>query len=164
MSAHALTSIVPASEKDVPLILSFIRELAEFEKESSRVIATEEILRTTMFGPHPYAEAAIGYAGTEPAAFAIYFFSYSSFSGLPSLYLEDIFVRANFRGLGVGKQILAYLAQRAGEHNCGRMEWSVLNWNQAAIGFYKNLGAEPVRNWTVYHLAKEEIQNLAKFA
>jgi GNAT superfamily N-acetyltransferase len=164
MPERVLTDIERASEQDVPLILSFIRELAKFEKESSRVIATEEILRTTLFGPRPYAEAAIGYAGTEPAAFAIYFFSYSSFSGLPSLYLEDIFVRENFRGLGVGKQLLAYLAQRATEHNCGRMEWSVLNWNHAAIGFYKNLGAEPVRNWTVYHLPKEEIQNLAKLA
>lgn len=164
MPERVLTAIKRASEQDVSLILSFIRELAQFEKESSRVIATEEILRTTLFGPHPYAEAAIGYAGTEPAAFAIYFFSYSSFSGLPSLYLEDIFVRENFRGLGVGKQLLAYLAQSATEHNCGRMEWSVLNWNHAAIGFYKNLGAEAVRNWTVYHLPKEEIQNLAKFA
>ena len=164
MSEQKLTAIERASEKDVPLILSFIRELAEFEKESSRVIATEEVLRTTLFGPRPYAETAIGYAGTEPAAFAIYFFSYSSFSGLPSLYLEDIYVRPNYRGLGVGKQLLGYLAQRATEHNCGRMEWSVLNWNQAAIGFYKNLGAEPVRNWTVYHLPKAEIQNLAKFS
>jgi GNAT superfamily N-acetyltransferase len=162
MCAQVLTTIEPAKEHDVPLILSFIRELAEFEKESSRVIATEEILRGSLFGPRPYAEAAIGYAGADPAAFAIYFFSYSSFSGLPSLYLEDIFVRENFRGLGVGKQMLAYLAQRATEHKCGRMEWSVLNWNHAAIGFYKNLGAEPVRNWTVYHLAKEEIQNLVK--
>src|SRR6185436_6715359 len=116
MPERVLTAIERASEQDVPLILTFIRELAKFEKESSRVIATEEILRTTMFGPHPYAEAAIGYAGTEPAAFAIYFFSYSSFSGLPSLYLEDIFVRTDFRGFGVGKQMLAYLAQRAGEH------------------------------------------------
>ena len=160
MSAHALTGIVPASEKDVPLILSFIRELAEFEKESSRVIATEEILRTTMFGPHPYAEAAIGYAGTEPAAFAIYFFSYSSFTGLPSLYLEDIFVRPTFRGLGVGKKLLAFLARRAQAHGCGRMEWSVLNWNKPAIGFYEKLGykksGDEFKEVTIPHYVMEK--------
>ena len=95
-------------------------------------------------------------------AFAIYSFSYSSFTGLPNLYLEDIFVRPAYRGSGLGKKLIAFLARSAGERGCGRMEWSVLNWNEATIGFYKRLGAEPVRNWTVYHLAKAEMEKLAK--
>jgi len=156
--------IEEAREKDVPLILQFIRELAEYEKELVRVTASEEVLRTTLFGPEPYAKTVIVYVGEEPAAFAIYFFSYSSFPGLPSLYLEDIFVRPAFRGLGIGKKLLAFLARRAEEHGCGRMEWSVLNWNESAIGFYEKLGAAPVRDWTVFHLAKEEMEDLARLA
>ena len=162
MSTALPLRIEEGHEKDVPLILQFIRELAEYEKELARVTATEEILRTTLFGPEPYAKTTIVYVGDEPAAFAIYFFSYSSFPGLPSLYLEDIFVRPRYRDLGVGKQLLAYLAGRAGERGCGRMEWSVLNWNAPAIGFYEKLGAAPVRDWTVFHLAKEEMEELAK--
>ena len=162
MTARAPLRIEEAREKDVPLILQFIRQLAEYEKELARVTATEEILRTTLFGPKPYAEAVIVYVGDEPAAFAIYFFSYSSFTGLPNLYLEDIFVRPNFRGLGVGKELLAFLARRAGERGCGRMEWAVLNWNESAIGFYEKLGAEPVRDWTIFNLAKEEMERLAR--
>jgi GNAT superfamily N-acetyltransferase len=162
MSTRPPLRIEEASEEDVPTILQFIRELAEYEKAQDRVAATEEILRATLFGPRPYAEALIVYAGKEPAAFAIYFFSYSSFSGLPNLYLEDIFVRPAYRGLGVGKELLAFLARRAGERSCGRMEWSVLNWNKSAIGFYEKLGAEPVGDWTVFHLAKDEMGKLAK--
>jgi GNAT superfamily N-acetyltransferase len=154
--------IEEAREKDVPLILQFIRELAEYEKELVRVTATEGILRATLFGPEPYAKTAFVYVGEEPAAFAIYFFSYSSFSGLPGLYLEDIFVRPAFRGHGVGKELFTFLARRAGERGCGRMEWSVLNWNASAIGFYEKLGAAPVRDWTVFHLAKEEMEELSK--
>src|SRR6185436_11782202 len=103
--------IEEAREKDVPLILQFIRELAEYEKELVRVTATEGILRATLFGPEPCAKTAFAYVGEEPAAFAIYFFSYSSFSGLPGLYLEDIFVRPAFRGLGVGKELFTFLAR-----------------------------------------------------
>jgi len=162
MSTALPLRIAEGHEKDVPLILQFIRELAEYEKELGRVTATEEILRATLFGPEPYAKTAFVYVGEEPAAFAIYFFSYSSFPGLPSLYLEDIFVRPPYRSLGVGKKLLTFLARRAGEHGCGRMEWSVLNWNASAIGFYEKLGAAPVRDWTVFHLAKEEMEELAK--
>ncbi len=141
--------IEEAREKDVSLILQFIRELAEYEKELARVTATQEILRATLFGPEPYAKTAIVYVGEEPAAFAIYFFSYSSFSGLPGLYLEDIFVRPAFRGRGVGKELFTFLARR-------------VNWNESAIGFYEKLGAAPVSDWTVFHLAKEEMEELAK--
>lgn len=156
--------IEEAGEKDVSLILQFIRELAEYEKELARATATQEILRATLFGPEPYVKTAIVYVGEEPAAFAIYYFSYSSFSGLPGLYLEDIFVRPAFRGLGVGKELFTFLARRAGERGCGRMEWSVLNWNESAIGFYEKLGAAPVSDWTVFHLAKKEMEELAKLA
>jgi GNAT superfamily N-acetyltransferase len=164
MAARVLIQIEEATEQDVPLILRFIRALAEYEKAVDRVSATEEILRATLFGARPYAKAIIVYAGREPAAFAIYFFSYSSFSGLPKLYLEDIFVLPAYRGLGVGKQLLAFLAARASELGCGRMEWSVLNWNESAMAFYGKLGAEPVNDWTVFHLAKKEMDELAKFA
>src|SRR5258705_5764568 len=162
MSTALPLRIEEAREKDVPLILQFIRELAEYEKEHGRVTATEEILRATLFGPEPYAKTAFVYVGEEPAAFAIYFFSYSSFPGLPGLYLEDIFVRPAFRGMGVRNELFAYLARRANERGCGRMEWSVLNWNEPAIGFYRKLGANPVTDWTVFHLAKDRLEELAK--
>ncbi len=159
--------IEEATVEDVPLILSFIRELAEYERELQRVTATEETLRATLFGPKPSAEAVIAYENDEafenhePVAFAIYFFSYSSFFGRPNLYLEDLFVRPAARGAGVGRQLLAFLARRANERGCQRMEWSVLNWNAPAIAFYQKLGAEPVRDWTVFHLNKEEMEKLA---
>ena len=164
MSAKLPLRIQEANEGDVPLLLNFIRELAEYEQALARVTTTEEILRATLFGPKSYAESIICSVGEQPAAFAIYFFSYSSFTGLPNLYLEDIFVRPNFRGLGVGKKLLSFLARRALGRGCGRMEWSVLNWNESAIGFYEQLGAEPVRDWTVFRLAKLEMEELAELA
>jgi GNAT superfamily N-acetyltransferase len=161
MPPRALTQIEDATEKDVALILQFIRELAEYERSADRVSATEDVLRLTLFGGEQNAHAVIAYRGQEPVAFAIYFFSYSSFSGLPNLYLEDIFVRPAHRGLGLGKELFAFLARRAGERGCGRMEWSVLNWNESAIAFYRKLGAEPVRDWTVFHLAKDRLEGRA---
>jgi GNAT superfamily N-acetyltransferase len=164
MSTRPPLRVQEASEKDVPLILDFIRELADYERALERVTATEAVLRETLFGPNPYAKALIAYLDEQPAAFAIYFFSYSSFTGLPNLYLEDIFVRPAFRGSGVGKEMFGCLARRAAERGCGRMEWAVLNWNEPAIGFYKNLGATPVRDWTVFHLTKDELDKLANLA
>lgn len=161
MTARPPLRIREATQEDVPLILNFIRELAEYEQALDRVSATEEILRATLFGLKRYADALIAYIDKEPAAFAIYFFSYSSFTGLPNLYLEDIFVRAAYRRLGVGKDLLAFLVRRAKEQGCGRLEWSVLNWNKSAIGFYEKLGAEPVLDWTVFHLADDEMDELA---
>ncbi|HUS10144.1 MAG TPA: GNAT family N-acetyltransferase [Pyrinomonadaceae bacterium] len=160
MTKPALSRIDDATEKDVALILQFIRELAEYERGADRVSATEEVLRSTLFGGEQNAHAVIAYRGPEPVAFAIYFFSYSSFSGLPNLYLEDIFVRPAYRGLGLGKELFAFLARRAAERGCGRMEWSVLNWNESAIAFYRKLGAEPVTDWTVFHLAKDRLDEL----
>ena len=160
MPSRVLSRIEDATEKDVPLILQFIRELAEYEGGADRVSATEDILRATLFGSQRNAHAVIAYSGQTAAAFAIYFFSYSSFSGLPNLYLEDIFVRPAYRALGAGKELFAFLARRANERGCGRMEWSVLNWNEPAMGFYKRLGAHPVTDWTVFHLAKKEMAEL----
>lgn len=162
MTTRPPLRIQEATEQDAPLILDFIRELAQYEKALNRVSATEESLRATLFGPRPYAEALIVYQSEQPVAFAIYFFSYSSFTGLPNLYLEDIFVRPAFRGWGVGRELIAFLARRASEVGCGRMEWSVLNWNESAIAFYQKLGAEPVNDWTVFHLPKDEMEKLAK--
>jgi GNAT superfamily N-acetyltransferase len=161
MSARSPLRIEEATEKDVPLVLAFIRELADYERALDRVTANEEILRDTLFGPKPCAECVIAYEDDAPVAFAIYFFSYASFTGLPNLYLEDIFVRPASRGAGVGRQLLAFLARRAGERGCGRMEWSVLNWNAPAIAFYEKLGAQPVCDWTVFHLNQEEMEKLA---
>jgi GNAT superfamily N-acetyltransferase len=162
MSTRSPLRIKEATEKDVPLILKLIREHAEYEKALDRLTATEDILRATLFGPRPYAEALIAHIGEEPAALAMYFFSCSSYSGLPNLFLEDIFVRPKFRGSGVGKELLVFLARLAREHGCGRMEWCVLNWNEPAIRFYKNLGAEPLADWTVFHLAKAAMERLAE--
>ena len=162
MTNQVLSRIEDATEKDVALILQFIRELAEYERSANRVSATEDLLRATLFGQNRNAHALIAYRDQEPVAFAIYFFSYSSFSGLPNLYLDDIFVRPAHRGLGLGKELFAFLARRASERGCGRMEWSVLNWNEPAIGFYRKLGAEPVTDWTVFHLAKEDIERLGQ--
>lgn len=162
MTQPALLQISFATESDIPVILSFIRELAEYERELKRVSATEEGLRSSLFGAHAYGRALIVRANQEPVAFALYFFSFSSFYGRPNLYLEDIFVRASARGLGVGKQLMGFLAKVANEHDCGRMEWSVLNWNESAIQFYRSLGAEPVTGWTVFHLGKEQLNQLAR--
>jgi len=161
MAARPPLRIKRTTKEDVRLILTFIRELAQHEKALDRVSATEEALLVTLFGQRPYAEAVIAYENDEPVAFALYFFSYTSFSALPGLYLEDIFVRPAARGSGVGRQLFAFLAQRAIERNCARMEWSVLNWNERAIRFYEKLSAEPVRDWTVFHLSKEKMAQLA---
>lgn len=162
MAARSALRIKQATEEDVPLILTFIRELAQHERALDRVSATEEGLRVTLFGPRPYAEAIIVYENNDPVAFAIYFFSYTSFSALPGLYLEDIFVRPAARGFGVGRQIFSFLAERAIEHDCARMEWSVLNWNEPAIHFYEKLLAEPVHDWTVFRLSKDKMAQLAE--
>lgn len=161
MVASAPLRIKQATKEDVPQILRFIRELAQHEKALDRVTATEEGLLATLFGPRPYAEAVIAYQKGEPIAFALYFFSYTSFSALPGLYLEDIFVRPAARGFGVGRQLFAFLAQLAVERDCARMEWSVLNWNESAIRFYEKLSAEPVQDWTVFRLTREQLAQLA---
>jgi GNAT superfamily N-acetyltransferase len=150
-----------ATERDVPLILTLIKELAEYERLSHEVVATEEALRDSLFGERRVAEALLGYLGDDPAGFALFFHTFSTFLGKPGIYLEDLYVRPEFRGAGVGRALLVHLAGLAKERDCGRLEWSVLDWNEPAIGFYKGIGASPVSGWTVYRVAGEALEVLA---
>jgi len=150
-----------ATEDDVPLILTLIKELAEYERLSHEVVATEEMLRDSLFGERRVAEALLGYLGDDPAGFALFFHNFSTFLGRPGIYLEDLYVRPEFRGAGVGRALLVHLAGLAKERSCGRLEWSVLDWNEPAIGFYRGIGASPVSGWTVYRLTGEALENLA---
>jgi len=150
-----------ATEDDVPLILSFIRELAEYERLSHEVVATEEALRNALFGERRVAEVVLGYLGDDPAGFALFFHNFSTFLGKPGIYLEDLYVRPGYRSAGVGRALLVHLARLATERGCGRLEWSVLDWNEPAIGFYRGIGASPVSGWTVYRVTGEALEDLA---
>jgi len=150
-----------ATERDVALILRLIKELAVYERMADEVVATEEGLRQTLFGPRPSAEVVVGYAGAEPAGFALFFHNFSTFVGKPGLYLEDLFVVPKFRGRGYGKALLAHLAKLAVERDCGRFEWSVLDWNEPAIGFYKKLGARPMDAWKIFRVTGDALHKLA---
>jgi GNAT superfamily N-acetyltransferase len=141
-----------------------IKGLAEYERLSDHVTATEAQLRATLFGARPAAEVVIGYAGDQPAGFALFFQNYSTFLAQPGIYLEDLFVVPEARGHGYGRQLLAYLARIAGERGCGRVEWSVLDWNAPAIGFYRKLGALPMEDWTVFRLTGAALTRLAEAA
>ena len=151
--------IEAASEQDLPLILKLVKDLAEYEKLAHVVIATEEILRESLFRKR-VAEVLIGYAGDEPAGFAVFFQTFSTFLGVPGMYLEDIFVEPRWRRRGLGRQLLVRLAKIASERGYGRVEWSVLDWNELAIGFYKALGARPMDEWTVFRLTGESLRKL----
>jgi GNAT superfamily N-acetyltransferase len=150
-----------ATEDDVSLILALIKELAGYERLSHEVVATEEALRDSLFGERRVAEALLGYLGGDPAGFALFFHNFSTFLGRPGIYLEDLYVRPEFRGAGVGRALLVHIAGLARDRNCGRLEWSVLNWNEPAIGFYKRIGASPVSGWTVYRVTGEALEELA---
>jgi GNAT superfamily N-acetyltransferase len=156
--------IRPATDLDVPIILRFIRELAEYEHLLPTVTATEEVLRASLFGPAPAAEVVIGYAGDEPAGFALFFQSFSTFLGRPGLYLEDLFVSPKWRGRGLGRRLLAHLARIAVERDYGRMEWSVLDWNEPARAVYRKVGATPMDEWTVQRLTGDALRSLASEA
>ncbi|ANM31785.1 diamine acetyltransferase [Acidobacteria bacterium Mor1] len=153
--------IEPATEEQVPLILEFIVGLAEYEKLAEYVVADEDRLRATLFGPRPYAEVVFGYDGDTPAAFALFFHNYSTFRGRPGIYLENLFVKPEFRGKGYGKAMLVHLAKLAVERGCDRVEWVVLDWNEPAIGFYKRLGAVPMEGWEIFRLEGEALPALA---
>ncbi|HEY0037281.1 MAG TPA: GNAT family N-acetyltransferase [Longimicrobium sp.] len=153
--------IRPAKEADVPLILRFIRELADYERLLHEVVATEERLRRTLFGARPGAEVVIAEADGEPVGFALFFHNYSTFLAQPGLYLEDLYVRPEARGRGIGRALLAHLARLARERDCGRLEWWVLDWNEAAIRFYHSLGARPMDEWTVFRLTGDDLDRLA---
>jgi GNAT superfamily N-acetyltransferase len=153
-----------ATEDDVPLILFLIRELAEYERLSHEVVATEEGLRETLFGERRYAEVLIAEHDGAPAGFALFFHNFSTFLGKPGIYLEDLYVKPEFRGTGIGKKLLIHLAGLAKERGCGRLEWWVLDWNEPSIGFYKKLGAVPMDDWTVYRVSGTALEHLASGA
>jgi len=161
-SAKQSLRIAPAEESQVPLILGFIRQLAEYEKLLHKVEADEAKIRESLFGPRPCAEVVIAYWGEQPAGFAIFFQTYSTFWGRPGIYLEDLFVEPSFRGHGVGKALLVHLAKLTRERGGARLEWSVLDWNEPAIQFYKGLGAEPLEEWTMYRVTGEKLDKLAQ--
>ena len=153
--------IIPASERDLPLVHAFIRELAEYERLLPEVRATEDELRRTLFGAEPAAEIVIAWDGAEPAGFALFFQSYSTFLAKPGLYLEDLFVRPAARQKGIGRKLLEHLAALAMGRGYGRLEWRVLDWNEPAIRFYRSIGAEPLKDWTVFRVTGHALQALA---
>jgi GNAT superfamily N-acetyltransferase len=156
--------IVRGTEQDVPAILSLIRGLAEYEKLSAEVTATEEGLRESLFGKSRAAEVLIAWAGATPVGFAVYFQNYSTFLGRPGIYLEDLFVLPQWRRHGHGRRLLAEVARVALERRCGRLEWSVLDWNEPALQFYRSLGARAMDEWTIYRMTGEAIRRLAEKA
>ena len=153
--------IRPGDLPDVPVIAELIRGLARYEKLEHEIRTTEEKLTDTLFGKRRYAETLIAEEDGEPLGFALFFHSYSTFLAQPGIYLEDLFVKPEHRGRGVGRALLERLAQLAVERGCGRLEWAVLDWNKDAIGFYERLGAKPNSEWTVYRLAGESLHSLA---
>lgn len=152
----------PANITDVPLILQFIKELADYEQLSDMVVATEAMLHDALFGHRKTAEVVIAEYNGEPAGFALFFHNFSTFLGKPGIYLEDLFVRPQYRRKGFGKFILTYLAKLAVERNCGRLEWSVLDWNTPSIDFYKSLGAVPMDEWTTFRLSGDALERLGQ--
>jgi GNAT superfamily N-acetyltransferase len=151
-----------AAEEDVPLILGFIKELAEYERLAHEVVADEEDLRKYLFGARSYAEVLIGYYKEKPVGFALFFHNFSTFLGRPGIYLEDLYVRPEYRGKGIGKALLSSVAGLAVKRNCGRLEWSVLDWNEPAIEFYRSLGAMPMEDWTTFRVTGNTLDNLAR--
>jgi GNAT superfamily N-acetyltransferase len=151
-----------ARPDDVPVLLSLIRQLAEYEKLLSAVRATEAVLRDNLFGSTPHAWAMLAEVRGEAVGFAVWFHSFSTFTGRPSLYVEDVFVKSEVRGKGIGKVMFRELARRALKAGCARVDWSVLDWNAPAIAFYRSIGAEPVRGWTVQRLEGATLAALAE--
>jgi GNAT superfamily N-acetyltransferase len=150
--------IVPAQVVDVPVILRMINALAEYEQLTHEVTATEDDLRLSLFGPRPAGEVVLAYSGQTPIGFALFFHNFSTFLGRHGLYLEDLFVVPEWRGKGVGKQLLAHVAAIAESRNCGRMEWAVLDWNESAIAFYRRMGAHVLDEWRICRLTGSELR------
>lgn len=156
MQINEKIKIKKAEPEDVPLILSFIKELAAFEKLSDKASATEEILKENLFGKTKYAEVIVAEYENKPAGQALFFHNFSTFRGKPGIYLEDLFVKTEFRGKGIGKALLNKVIEIAKERNCPRVEWVVLDWNKSAIDFYEKLGAEPLKEWIIYRLTEDK--------
>jgi GNAT superfamily N-acetyltransferase len=154
-------TIRPATTGDVPIVLDMIKALAEYEKLLHQVVATEDILRESLFGSRPAAGVLLAFSGDRPIGFAVHFPTFSTFLGVPGIYLEDIFVLPQWRGRGIGRRLLARVARIAVERGYGRMEWSVLDWNTPAIGFYRKLGSQPMDEWTVHRLTGTALEQVA---
>jgi GNAT superfamily N-acetyltransferase len=150
-----------ATADDIPAISRLIRALAEYERLSHEVVLADDQLREHLFGPRPFAEVLLAEEAGEVVGFALFFYNYSTFAGKPGIYLEDLFVEPNYRGKGHGKALLSAVARLAVERGCGRLEWSVLNWNEPAIAFYRALGARPMNEWTIYRLAGQALTKAA---
>ena len=161
MAAHPLLSIRPASIDDEPLIRAHIAEQAEYERLADAAVATDDDLRAQLFGAQPAAEVLIGEVDGQAAGFALFFHNFSTFLGKRGLYLEDLFVRPAFRGTGLGKHLMAALARIAVQRDCGRFEWSVLDWNAPAIGFYEALGARMMVEWRIMRVDGEALPRMA---
>jgi GNAT superfamily N-acetyltransferase len=157
-----MLSIRPATPADTRLILDFIRDLAEYERAPECAVATEADLLRDGFGPNPKFQCVIASWENSPAGFALYFYNYSTWQGRPGLYLEDLFVRVEYRGKGIGKALVIYLAQVAVQENCGRFQWAVLDWNTPSIKFYESLGAKILKEWLTMRVEGEDIAKLAK--
>jgi ribosomal protein S18 acetylase RimI-like enzyme len=155
-------SIRQATRADVPLVLSFVKDLAEYEKLGHLVVATEEVIAEELFGPKSHAEVLLGYVDTEAVAFAVYFHNFSTFLGRKGLYLEDLYVRPAYRRRGFGRAVLLQLARIAAARKCGRFEWSVLDWNEPAIFFYESLGATVMHEWKLVRVTGDALEKMAK--
>jgi len=153
--------VVPARTEDVPIVLGLINALAEYERMSDQVVATEQGLRACLFGDRPAAEVVLARADGSVVGFALFFHNFSTFLGRPGLYLEDLFVVPEWRGRGIGRKLMAHLAEIAVSRGCGRMEWSVLDWNRPAIGFYERIGASLLEDWRVCRLSGDSLARLA---
>ena len=162
MGQSRVLRIEPATEQDVAMILEFVRGLAEYERHLDRVEVTEERIKKTIFGSEPAAHVLFAYENDIAVGYAVFFYNYSTFVGLPGLYLEDLYVKPWARGKGVGRALLRFLAKLARENNCWRIEWAVLHWNESAIRFYEGLGAVPMEEWDVYRLSGEDLNKLAE--
>jgi GNAT superfamily N-acetyltransferase len=154
------TQIRPATAADIDVVLALIRELAEYEKLLHEVVATDALVRESLFGPRPVAECVLACVNGKPVGFALFFHNYSTFKGRAGLYLEDLFVRPEFRGQGIGEALLRHLARIAVERNCARMEWSVLDWNKRAIQFYERMGAVGIHDWTTFRVTGDALARL----
>jgi len=161
MSSSTDFRIKPATESDIPLIFSFIKGLARYEELAHEVVNTEEKLQESLFGSRASAEVVIAYSATAPVGFAVFFHNYSTFLGRSGLYLEDLFVLPEWRGRGLGRALLGYVARIAVTRDCGRLEWSVLDRNEPAIRFYRALGARPMDEWTIYRLTGDALEQLS---
>lgn len=151
-----------ANKSDTPIILQFIKDLAEYEKLSHEVVATEKDIQSTLFCENPKAFCMLAEVGGKPAGFALCFYNYSTFQGKPGIYIEDLYVHEEFRGHGIGKGFFKILAQKAVNENCGRIQWWALDCNEPSIKFYKNMKAKPMDEWIVMRLGPDEIKELAE--